>query len=73
MPTLFPSPTRPPAQIHFFDARGLANSAWAFAKLKYVPAASSPSASPPLPSVIAAAALRRLHEFSPQNLSNLVG
>ncbi|KXZ47984.1 hypothetical protein GPECTOR_31g346 [Gonium pectorale] len=51
--------------IGSFDARGLANSAWAFGKLKYVPTGS-------LPSVIAQAALRRMGEFSPQNLSNLV-
>eukprot|EP00198_Chlamydomonas_reinhardtii_P009467 XP_001698804.1 predicted protein of CLR family [Chlamydomonas reinhardtii] len=54
-------------QINSFDARGLANSAWAFGKLKYVPAAGTS-----LPTVIAAAALRRMGEFSPQNLSNLV-
>lgn len=41
--------------------------AWAFGKLKYVPAAGTS-----LPTVIAAAALRRMGEFSPQNLSNLV-
>ncbi|GLC35079.1 hypothetical protein PLESTM_000277200 [Pleodorina starrii] len=51
--------------IGSFDARGLANSAWAFGKLKYVPSGG-------LPAVIAQAALRRMHEFSPQNLSNLV-
>ena len=39
--------------------------AWAFGKLKYVPSGG-------LPSVIALAAQRRMHEFSPQNLSNLV-
>ncbi|KAG2432187.1 hypothetical protein HXX76_009107 [Chlamydomonas incerta] len=55
------------SQINSFDARGLANSAWAFGKLKYVPAAGTS-----LPNVIAAAALRRMGEFSPQNLSNLV-
>ncbi|KAG2488358.1 hypothetical protein HYH03_013048 [Edaphochlamys debaryana] len=52
-------------RIDSFDARGLANSAWAFGKVKYVPAGG-------LPSVIAQAALRRMHELSPQNLSNLV-
>ncbi|EFJ51245.1 hypothetical protein VOLCADRAFT_87862 [Volvox carteri f. nagariensis] len=52
-------------QVDSFDARGLANSAWAFGKLKYVPSGG-------LPSVIAQAALRRMPEFSPQNLSNLV-
>ncbi|GIL60034.1 hypothetical protein Vafri_14651 [Volvox africanus] len=52
-------------QIDSFDARGLANSAWAFGKLKYVPSGG-------LPAVIAQAALRRMSEFSPQNLSNLV-
>jgi hypothetical protein len=39
--------------------------AWAFGKLKYVPSGG-------LPVVIAQAALRRMGEFSPQNLSNLV-
>ncbi|GFR45114.1 hypothetical protein Agub_g6492, partial [Astrephomene gubernaculifera] len=53
------------AQIDSFDARGLANSAWAFGKLKYVPSGG-------LPAVIAQAALKRMHEFSPQNLSNLI-
>ncbi|GLI70705.1 hypothetical protein VaNZ11_015649 [Volvox africanus] len=52
-------------QMDSFDARGLANSAWAFGKLKYVPSGG-------LPAVIAQAALRRMSEFSPQNLSNLV-
>ncbi|GIL82487.1 hypothetical protein Vretifemale_11309 [Volvox reticuliferus] len=52
-------------QINSFDARGLANSAWAFGKLKYVPSGG-------LPAVIAQAALRRMSDFSPQNLSNLV-
>lgn len=41
------------------------SQAWAFGKLKYVPSGG-------LPAVIAAAARRRMSEFSPQNLSNLV-
>ncbi|KAF8065534.1 hypothetical protein HT031_003135 [Scenedesmus sp. PABB004] len=52
--------------INTFDARGLANSAWAFGKLKYAPPSSR------LPSLIAAAALEKLPGFSAQNLSNLL-
>lgn len=52
----------PPPPLHPAPAPFL--SAWAFGKLKYTPSSQ-------LPSAIAAAALSRLHEFSPQNMSNL--
>lgn len=51
--------------INTFDARGLANSAWAFGKLKYSP-------SQKLPALIAAAAMDKMEAFSAQNLSNLL-
>jgi hypothetical protein len=51
--------------IDTFDARGLANSAWAFGKLKYAP-------SQKLPALIASAAIGKLNGFSAQNLSNLL-
>jgi hypothetical protein len=51
--------------INTFDARGLANSAWAFGKLKYAP-------NQKLPALIAAAAIDKLGDFSAQNLSNLL-
>lgn len=51
--------------ISHFDARGLANAAWAFGKLKYVPSHS-------LPGLIAEAAVQKIESFSPQNLSNLL-
>eukprot|EP00878_Enallax_costatus_P027886 GHUV01030071.1.p1 GENE.GHUV01030071.1~~GHUV01030071.1.p1 ORF type:complete len:312 (-),score=101.70 GHUV01030071.1:509-1444(-) len=52
-------------QINTFDARGLANSAWAFGKLKYSP-------NQKLPALIAAAAIDKMEAFSAQNLSNLL-
>lgn len=51
--------------IDSFDARGLANSAWAFGKLKYAP-------NQKLPALIASAAIDKLPGFSAQNLSNLL-
>lgn len=51
--------------INTFDARGLANSAWAFGKLKYAP-------NQKLPALIASAAISKLDSFSAQNLSNLL-
>ena len=45
--------------VHQFDARGLANSAWAFAKMRFVPSAS-------LPSIIAEEAGRKMEGFSAQ-------
>lgn len=51
--------------IDKFDARGLANAAWAIGKTKYTP-------TPALPALIASAALRQLETFNPQNLSNLM-
>jgi hypothetical protein len=54
------------AHIGSFDARGLANSAWAFAKLKHTPPGGR------LPALIAAAARDKLPGFSAQNLSNLL-
>lgn len=51
--------------IQTFDARGLANAAWAFGKLKYTPSHA-------LPSLIANEAKKRITEFSPQNLSNML-
>lgn len=51
--------------INSFDARGLANSAWAFGKLKYSP-------NQKLPALIAAAAMDKMKAFSAQNLSNLL-
>jgi hypothetical protein len=51
--------------IDSFDARGLANSAWAFGKLKYAP-------NQKLPALIASAAVDKLPGFSAQNLSNLL-
>lgn len=48
-----------------FDARGLANAAWAFGKLKYVP-------SQKLPAQIAAASVGKIRQFSAQNLSNML-
>lgn len=51
--------------INTFDARGLANSAWAFGKLKYAP-------NQKLPALIAAAAVDKMEAFSAQNLSNLL-
>jgi hypothetical protein len=53
------------AHIDTFDARGLANSAWALGKLKY-------TVNQKLPALIAAAALSKLGSFSAQNLSNLL-
>jgi UDP-N-acetylmuramoylalanine-D-glutamate ligase len=53
------------ANISSFDARGLANSAWAFGKLKYAP-------SHQLPALIAAAAVDKIKAFSAQNMSNLL-
>lgn len=53
------------SQIASFDARGLANAAWAFGKLRYSPDKG-------LPEQISAAALRKLDQFSPQNLSNML-
>eukprot|EP00775_Hariotina_reticulata_P012456 gene12456-12592_t len=53
------------ANINSFDARGLANSAWAFGKLKYAP-------SHQLPALIAAAAVDKIEAFSAQNMSNLL-
>jgi hypothetical protein len=46
------------------DARGVANTAWAFAKLRYVP-------DPALPALLSREALMRMPEFEPQHLSNL--
>jgi hypothetical protein len=46
------------------DARGVANTAWAFAKLRYVP-------DPALPALLSREALTRMPEFEPQHLSNL--
>lgn len=51
--------------IDTFDARGLANSAWAFGKLKYAP-------NQKLPALIASAAIDKLDGFSAQNISNLL-
>lgn len=51
--------------INKFDARGLANAAWAIGKTKYTP-------TPALPALIASAAFRQLDTFNPQNLSNLM-
>ncbi len=45
--------------LHTFDARGLANTAWAFAKMRYVPDAS-------LPAALSAEATSRIHEFAAQ-------
>lgn len=45
-------------------ARGLANTAWAFGKLRYVPDAA-------LPALLSTHAVARIHEFAAQNLSNL--
>lgn len=53
------------SHIDTFDARGLANSAWAFGKLKYAP-------NQKLPALIASAAISKLDSFSAQNLSNLL-
>jgi hypothetical protein len=53
------------SNINTFDARGLANSAWAFGKLKYAP-------NQKLPQLIAAAAITKMDAFSAQNLSNLL-
>lgn len=53
------------SNINTFDARGLANSAWAFGKLKYAP-------NQKLPQLIAAAAITKMDVFSAQNLSNLL-
>lgn len=53
------------SHIDTFDARGLANSAWAFGKLKYAP-------NQQLPALIASAAISKLDSFSAQNLSNLL-
>jgi hypothetical protein len=51
--------------IDTFDARGLANAAWAFGKLKYVP-------NQKLPAQIAAASVGKVRQFSAQNLSNML-
>lgn len=51
--------------LEMFSCRMSVAQAWAFGKLKYVPSGG-------LPAMIAQAALRRMSEFSPQNLSNLV-
>jgi hypothetical protein len=53
------------ANINAFDARGLANSAWALGKLKYVP-------NQRLPALIATAALDKIESFSAQNVANLL-
>jgi hypothetical protein len=53
------------SNINTFDARGLANSAWAFGKLKYAP-------NQKLPQLIAAAAITKVDAFSAQNMSNLL-
>lgn len=47
------------SKLHTFDARGLANAAWAFAKVKYVP-------NQELPALIAEAAVPKLQEMCPQ-------
>jgi len=47
-----------------FDARGLANTAWAFGKLRYVPDAA-------LPALLCSHAAAKIGEFAAQNLSNL--
>ncbi|GAX73481.1 hypothetical protein CEUSTIGMA_g933.t1 [Chlamydomonas eustigma] len=51
-------------QVHLFDARGLANSAWAFAKIRHVPL-------PGLPTMIAEEAAKKMRDFGAQNISNL--
>lgn len=50
--------------VHEFDGRGLANTAWAFAKLRYVPDAA-------LPAALCRAAVSRIDQFAAQNVSNL--
>ncbi|KAF5837976.1 hypothetical protein DUNSADRAFT_3637 [Dunaliella salina] len=50
--------------LHTFDARGLANTAWAFAKMRYVPDSV-------LPAALSVEACTRINEFAAQNLSNL--
>jgi len=50
--------------LHTFDARGLANTAWAFAKMRYVPDSV-------LPAALSIEASTRIDEFAAQNLSNL--
>lgn len=50
--------------VHEFDGRGLANTAWAFAKLRYVPDAA-------LPAALCRAAVSRIEQFAAQNVSNL--
>ncbi|KAJ9530774.1 hypothetical protein QJQ45_014929, partial [Haematococcus lacustris] len=47
-----------------FDARAVANSAWAFAKLRYVP-------DPALPRLLCGEALVKLDGFGAQNLANM--
>lgn len=47
-----------------FDARGLANTAWAFGKLRYVP-------DPALPALLSSHAAAKINDFVAQNLSNL--
>lgn len=51
--------------IHTFDARGIANAAWAFGKLKYAP-------NQRFPAMVAAAATPKIEQFSAQNLSNML-
>ncbi len=46
-------------KMHMFDARGLANSAWAFGKMRLVPC-------PALPSMIAGEAVKKMAAFSAQ-------
>lgn len=50
--------------ITHFDARGLANSAWAFGKLRFMP-------TPTLPALIASQAIAKIDGFCAQNISNL--
>jgi hypothetical protein len=52
------------AQINAFDARGLANAAWALGRLRY----AGPSRE--LPGLIAGAARAKLPEFCAQNIAN---
>ena len=52
------------AHVHEFDARGIANTAWAFAKLRYMPDER-------LPAMLCAEASMKIHDFVAQNLSNL--